>query len=154
VAGGSQAGVSGTGVLARLRFRAKKSGVAEISLGADSALRDLANAFCVSREVILRRMLTLGWTTYTFYRRKRAQFIEEAQLRGSKGGFISPAARAIRSAGPEFVRVVMSAYDREEITGNDLSEYLGVKIRHVPKVREMAFHGSRYRAETAAQHKV
>lgn len=121
---------------------------------ADSALRDLANAFCVSREVILRRMLTLGWTTYTFYRRKRAQFIEEAQLRGSKSGFISPAARAIRSAGPEFVRVVMSAYDREEITGNDLSEYLGVKIRHVPKVREMAFHGSRYRAETAAQHKV
>ena len=44
VAGGSRAGVSGTGVVARLRFRTKTSGVAEISLGADSALRDPDNS--------------------------------------------------------------------------------------------------------------
>jgi hypothetical protein len=43
VAGGSQAGVDGTGVLARLRFRAKRSGVAEIAPGTDTALRDPDN---------------------------------------------------------------------------------------------------------------
>jgi len=43
VAGGSRPGVDGTGVLARLTFRAKRSGVAEISLGTDTALRDPDN---------------------------------------------------------------------------------------------------------------
>ena len=43
VAGGSSAGADGTGVLARLRFRARKSGVARITLGADTVLRDPDN---------------------------------------------------------------------------------------------------------------
>ncbi|MBT4503864.1 MAG: hypothetical protein HOC74_39390, partial [Gemmatimonadetes bacterium] len=44
VAGGSRPGVDGTGILARLTFRAKRSGVAEISLSADTALRDPDNS--------------------------------------------------------------------------------------------------------------
>ena len=43
VAGGSQAGVEGTGTLARLRFRAKTSGIAAISFGTGTSLRDLDN---------------------------------------------------------------------------------------------------------------
>ena len=43
VAGGSRAGVDGTGVLARLRFRTRKSGVARITLAPDTALRDPDN---------------------------------------------------------------------------------------------------------------
>ena len=43
VAGGTQAGVGGTGALARLVFRATTSGVAQISWGSDTALRDLDN---------------------------------------------------------------------------------------------------------------
>lgn len=43
VAGGTRPGVDGTGVLARLRFRTRKSGVARISLGSDTALRDPDN---------------------------------------------------------------------------------------------------------------
>ena len=43
----------------------------------DSLLKDLANQFMVSREVILRRLLELGRTTQAFYRKKRKQFIKE-----------------------------------------------------------------------------
>ena len=44
VAGGSAAGVEGTGALARLTFRAKRSGGASVSFAAGTALRDPLNA--------------------------------------------------------------------------------------------------------------
>lgn len=43
VAGGSAAGVGGTGVLAKLYFRTKSSGVAPLTLGPETSLRDLDN---------------------------------------------------------------------------------------------------------------
>src|SRR5262245_39425823 len=43
----------------------------------DAEIRDLAYQFGVSREALLRRLLTLNRTTEAFYARKRAQFIAE-----------------------------------------------------------------------------
>ena len=44
VAGGVAAGVEGTGALARLTFRAKRSGSADVAFAAGTSLRDAANA--------------------------------------------------------------------------------------------------------------
>jgi Zn-dependent peptidase ImmA (M78 family)/transcriptional regulator with XRE-family HTH domain len=47
---------------------------------ADNEISDLSRSFGVSREALLRRLLTFGRTTDEFYRRKRAQYAAEFQV--------------------------------------------------------------------------
>ena len=38
------------------------------------------------------------------------------------------------TAGPFFVRLVLESYHQEKITPNDLSSFLDVRLKHVPKI--------------------
>jgi len=104
----------------------------------DDAIEALANRYWVSREALLRRLLVLGRTTETFYRRKRAQYQREyeAHAQQRSGGFAKPSRVALSSAGPLYVSLVLDAYNSDRITANDLSEYLNVRLRHVPEIAE------------------
>lgn len=100
-------------------------------------LARLAREFSVSREVVLRRLLESGRTTTAFYRRMRAQFLEEYEARrSSRTGFAPPDVAAVSHAGNSFVRLVLDAYYSERITSRDVSEYLGVRLKHLPKIEE------------------
>jgi Zn-dependent peptidase ImmA (M78 family) len=111
----------------------------------DEAIASLAHRYRASREVVIRRLLILGRTNEAFYRRKRkelqAEFEaqqEEALQKKALGlvppGFVTPDRIAVSTAGPFFVRLVLNSYHQEKITTNDLSSFLEVRLKHVPKI--------------------
>ncbi len=107
----------------------------------DEDIETLANRYGVSREVLLRRLLICGRTTEAFYRGKREQFQLEydAQVKRAPGGFAPPDRLAISSAGPLFVRLVLSSLHQENITVSDVSDLLEVRLKHLPKIESAVF---------------
>ncbi|MGQ0664209.1 MAG: XRE family transcriptional regulator [Pseudomonadota bacterium] len=107
----------------------------------DEVVEELANRYSVSREVIVRRMLTLRRTTQVFYERKRADYraqLAEAQSKKAQesGGFESPATRVVSKEGPAFVRLVLENYYQGHITLSDVCSYLGVRVKHLPRIEQ------------------
>lgn len=107
-------------------------------------LDEMAQHFKVSKEVILRRLLILGKTSETHYRRMRQAFIEEyrrlrAESRGDGGP--SPAVMAVRNLGRPFVGLVLTAYHDNMIGLATVSDYLGLKIKHLPRVEHLVMRG-------------
>jgi len=107
----------------------------------DGELTTLAQEFSVSREVILRRLLTLGLTTAAFYQGTRKRFLEEYAGRPSPSGPVPVHRKALSQAGTPFARLVLVSYYQERITARDVSEYLGVKLRHMPGIEERVMGG-------------
>ncbi len=107
----------------------------------DLEISTIARHFSVSAEVIVRRLLTLGLTTLQFYEQKRSSFglaYEEYRrsLKKSKGGppFFR---RVLRANGHAFTGLVLSAYDEDLITGSDVAEYLGARLKHLRDLRQV-----------------
>jgi Zn-dependent peptidase ImmA (M78 family) len=106
-------------------------------------VKKLSRTFQVSQEVVLRRLLILGRTTSAFYKKRREELIQEyAKMEASKeaeggGGFLPPARESLRNNGPYFTNLVLNAFYNESITSSALSEYLGVRIKHLPKIEDL-----------------
>lgn len=109
----------------------------------DGELQRLARRYGASREVILRRLLILGRTNDSFYRRKRRELLDEYERRmaerpaGVWGP--SPATIAVVRAGHYFSRLVLSRYSHGGITASDVAAYLGVRMKHVPSIEQAVF---------------
>ena len=104
----------------------------------DDELSALTKRFNVSVEVVLRRLLICGLTTKTFYKYKRDGFHKQYEISSKKpgGGFAPPDTMAISRAGRAFVKLVLDSYYREKITSSDLSDYLEIRLKHLPKVED------------------
>lgn len=109
----------------------------------DDDLQELARAFAVSEEAVVRRLLTLGKATNVFYKEKRRQYEElAAALAGKKrGGRATPSQKALGRLGTGYARVILQAYYRQRLTLADVSAYLNVKLPWVSKI-ESATYGS------------
>lgn len=108
----------------------------------DWQLWPLANHFMVSQEVILRRLLTLGRTTRTFYQQKREEYEEIYRERAQGGGPIPYYRLILRDNGPTFTGLVLSAYHNEAISSRDLSNFLGgIKLDHVGRIEHALMGG-------------
>jgi len=103
----------------------------------DDEITRLARRYGVSREVLLRRLLILKRITQTFYNRKTKQYHEEYEEQAEKHpaeGFAPPHQMAISAVGPFFARLVLSNYYQEHITASEVSDFLEVRLRHLPKI--------------------
>lgn len=112
----------------------------------DDELQTLSHRYQVSQEAMLRRLLTLGRTTPEFYQAKREEFLKVYKLIEEKehGGFAPPDRMAVATAGPAYVRLVLSSYYQEQITASDLCDFLGVRLKHLSKIEAAVFgHTSR-----------
>jgi Zn-dependent peptidase ImmA (M78 family)/DNA-binding transcriptional regulator YiaG len=124
----------------------------------DDALSELARQFTVSREALLRRLLTFDRTTADFYRRKRAQYITEyLAMRERQNEKSADAAikrnmpvETVSNFGRPLVRMLLSNYYRDRITLSEVSGYLGLKVKHIPKLEQAA--GLRYGGPSDLQH--
>jgi len=107
----------------------------------DEQLRSLARKFSVSREMILRRLLILGRTTETFYRRKRAQYLAEQREREARGptGYAPPHVAALNRVGRAYARAVLDGFHEGRVSPSDLSRYLGLKLRHLPRLESAVY---------------
>lgn len=103
----------------------------------ENAIKDLAERYSVSREVIVRRMLSLHLVDIQFYQEKREQYILEYKTRKiRKKGYPSPINDAISIVGKPFIGLVLDNLNREMITTSDFSEFVGLKIKHIEGLSE------------------
>ena len=109
-------------------------------------LGSFAKPFRVSREALLVRLINLGRATQQHYFSMRPLFREEylifrqSQKTDGDGG-PSPAVMAVRNLGKPFVQLVLDAYASDRIGLSTVSDYLGVKLKHLPKIRGMVLAG-------------
>lgn len=97
----------------------------------DSELSRLATRFGVSRQVILRRLLSLCLTTHAFFTAKQQALEQQAaRIKKKQGGGADSAGRAIRENGLSFTRLVLDAYHQEIVGPTGAAALLGVKYKH------------------------
>lgn len=112
----------------------------------EATIQELARRYSVSREALLRRLLTFGLTTPKFYRAKRAEYQEEflnqrerqRELSKSSGDTFArnPPRDALTNFGKPFVRMVLNSYYQDRMTLSEVSGYLGLRTRHIPTLEQ------------------
>jgi Zn-dependent peptidase ImmA (M78 family)/transcriptional regulator with XRE-family HTH domain len=116
----------------------------------DEEIWNLSIEFSVSEEVIVRRLLILGFTSQEFYEQKRQDFIKrwivfKEKRRASPQTGVPPYYRLVlRKNGKPYTRQVFSAYYDKRLTLSDVADYLGVKIKHLRDIEHEAFVGARF----------
>lgn len=107
----------------------------------DEELVALALRFGVSREAVLRRLLTLGRTTQAFYERSRALFLKQyAELAETKGaGGPAYHIQVLSQLGRSFTRLVFQGYHERALTLRDLANHLNMQVKLVPAMEQAAF---------------
>ncbi|OUM87637.1 MAG: hypothetical protein BAA01_05065 [Bacillus thermozeamaize] len=108
----------------------------------DWELRQLANRFMVSQEVILRRLLTLGKTDVRFYNRKRNEFLEQykRQEETKTEGKVPYYRRVLSENGRAYTYMVLNAWHNELISTRDVSNFLGgINLEHVNRIEKELF---------------
>lgn len=103
----------------------------------DTEIQSLSRKFGGSREALLVRLLSLGRTSEKFYYKKRDEYrLQYAKWREErKEGFAPPHVVSLSSAGPFFTSLVIENFNREHITASDVSDYLQVRIKHLPEIQ-------------------
>ena len=102
----------------------------------DEELRDISRQFGGSREAALVRLLTLGLTNDAYYQQRRTEFLRQyAEWKRQQKGFPTPHVVAVSSAGEAFAGLVLENFNRERITASDVSDYLGIRAKHLPEIQ-------------------
>jgi Zn-dependent peptidase ImmA (M78 family) len=110
-------------------------------------VHEIAGRFKVSEEVVLLRLLSAGRISREAYQqRRKALQARPPPLRKSKGGPSVPV-RVVSSLGVPYVRAVLDALHSDRITLSDVSDYLGVRVKHLPKIETFVL-GAAAGAET------
>lgn len=98
-----------------------------------------------STEAILRRLVDLGRATqdeYEKYRIRAQKVYEEIRKRQrgkmSKGG-PPPYWMQLRDRGRPFVRSVFTAYGEGHLSLSDVTEFVGLRVKHLEKLQREAF---------------
>ncbi len=127
-------------LLAEPEFQNKKP----TSKWTDDEIKDLADRYKVSREVILRRLHTVGSISLAFYKSKSTEYKEmwirqAKKAKQEKKGFAPPDKMVVSSLGRLFSRLVLDSYHQEKITASDVSDLLSVKLNYLPKIEMAVF---------------
>ena len=99
-------------------------------------LRKLSHRFCVSREVILRRLLTLGKTTNNFYRDYRDNQDYGTKRKSSGGDYYR---NKIAKNGGLFLNLVLQGYYQEIITASSFWDYTQIKVSNLSKLEQLLY---------------
>lgn len=130
-------------LLGEARVAARRAGATDWT---DGEIAELARTFSVSREALLRRLLTFGRTTDAFYRQKRGQYIAEfqAQRQRQKEQSSETAMRrnmpqeTVSNFGRPLVRMILGNYYQDRLTLSEVAGYLGIKTKHIAKLEQAA----------------
>lgn len=121
----------------------EKSGLREWS---DDELRKIARAIGVSRHALLLRLVSIKRATWDFYKKQRARFTEEARIAAEKSAqepkkevAIPQPTLVMSRNGRGYTRLVLRSYYDQRITLNDVSDYLGAKVKYIPDLERAAF---------------
>ena len=102
----------------------------------DRELSTIAGTFCVSKEVVLRRLVILGKATKEQYRIKHDEWTAR-ERRPQRGGKMDPSKKCIQDKGVTFVSRVLNSHREGKITYNDVADFLGIRLKHMPKIERI-----------------
>jgi Zn-dependent peptidase ImmA (M78 family)/transcriptional regulator with XRE-family HTH domain len=128
-------------VLSNTTVQSHKAG----SLWSDSELVRIRESFGgASEEAILRRLVDLGLASSSEYEAKRVEYLDAYEefrrnrRKNSKGG--PPRHRIqLRDRGRPFVRVALTAYGDGHLTLSELSDTVGLRVKHLNELQREAF---------------
>lgn len=102
-----------------------------------SELINLSNSFHVGPLSILRRLLENNLATEDFYREKHDLWNKPSFGRSKKAEGRNISKEMVKEKGRSYVSMAFKAYDQNRIDLKDLSDYLGLKLKYLPKAREL-----------------
>ena len=117
----------------------------------DQDLEKLSKLYSVSKEVVLRKLVDLNLASKDFYFSKkkvwdaelksRKEFILQKQKQrmleeGRTSGGLPIDIKIVAEKGKPYISKVLEAYEKGSLTYGDISEYLEVKLDHLPKIIE------------------
>lgn len=106
----------------------------------DDTIRKIAKTFSVSKEVIVRRLVTVGKAPQSFYEAKRKEYLKGYRdfriKQKERDGFLPPAQKAVSNNGMLYITTVFDAYNQRVITQSDVSRFLGVRLKHLARIEE------------------
>lgn len=103
----------------------------------EAVIKSLAGRYSVSREVILHRLLALDYTNHAFYHRKMKQWQDEYKTKKPGESVIIPQhIKTISSTGKTFARLVIDSYHQNRINLSNVSQYLGINVKHLANVEK------------------
>jgi Zn-dependent peptidase ImmA (M78 family) len=110
----------------------------------DHLVRQIADAFSVSREVILGRFLTLKNISFDFYKQKMRQYTDEyfqpRQNQSSESRGPSPSIDKGSELGKVYISTVLTALNQDTITARDAINYFeGLRLKHFEKLESWCF---------------
>ena len=103
----------------------------------DKTIGDLANRYCVSREVILRKLYDRRLVSHQSYEQKVEQWKKEANDETGKGGDYYRTKGVY--LGERYLELVFSRSYQNRISIEQLADYLGVKVKSVPGMEALLF---------------
>ena len=113
----------------------------------DDELRLMASAIGVSREAFLLRLVSMRRASWEFYMERRMRFQNEFDaaaaakaLAPKKEVKIPRSIQLMSWNGRGYTRLVLRSYYENRITLNDVSSYLGAKLKHIPALERVVFH--------------
>ncbi len=99
-------------------------------------LHKLSNRFCVSREVILRRLLTLEKTTNNFYQNYRDNQDYGTKKKQAGGDYYR---NKIAKNGGLFLNLVLQGYYQEKLTASSFWDYTQIKASNLAKLEDRLY---------------
>jgi Zn-dependent peptidase ImmA (M78 family) len=105
------------------------------------ALQTLANHFWASPEVIARRLLILNEIDDEEYRHWRRELMDRPHARRAQGRGPSVDRKTVANLGKRYVRLVFEAFHSDEISLSDASTFLGVRVKHFPRIERIVYGG-------------
>ena len=99
-------------------------------------VRQLAKKFRLTPLAMATRLRESGLMTWAQYNRWRADWTAYVEkLPPRKGGFATPAAKAVNRAGRPFVQLVLEGLAANRISSADAARYLDLKFQHFNELR-------------------
>lgn len=109
----------------------------------DEEIEKYAKEYKVSKEVILRRCKDQGLIDWAGYNQRKKNWTDlykrkEGRKSGSGGNYY----RTQRAyLGSKYMELVFSHYDQKKISESQLADYLGVKVKSLPKFEAGIYQG-------------
>lgn len=103
----------------------------------EDLISSIANEYTVSREVILLKIISLGYANQTEYERLKEKWDKEFRKRKRSGGnyYINK----ISSLGRQYINTVIDSYKQGMINDVQVSNYLGIKFTNLSKIEAEAY---------------
>lgn len=112
---------------------------------AETAIRDLARQFSVSRGALARRLLDLGlldWEAHQEQHRRITDDWRRMREKRSSGGGPPPAIVAVARHGRAFSSLVLDAFAEGRLSASEFEAMVGLQVRHLPRLEEAAHQGT------------